>query len=299
MPKMFFAVNVRAGKKAIVPVLADVLSIFNSAGYEVTVYITQKAKELPSVIEKEAPFYDAVVCSGGDGTLNECVTGLLRCEKRPALGFLPAGTTNDVVTNLGLPKKITDAAKVIAAGYTQPMDVGKMNDRYFDYIAAFGNFIEASFATPREAKNAVGGFAYLFNFIRLLPTAKPIRVHAEFDGGVFDDNIIVGMASNGKVMAGIPLGKQIDASVNDGLTELIFIKTLKDMVSFQELLEDFAAGEVGENEAFFWRRVKNVKIQSELALPWTLDGEYGGTHKKVEITNIPSAIKIFVPEPRN
>ena len=296
MPKMFFAINVRAGKKAIVPALADILSIFNSAGFEVTVYITQKAKELPNVIEREASKYDAVVCSGGDGTLNEAVTGLLRLKKRPPIGFIPAGTSNDTVVNLGLPKKLTDAAKVIANGYSQPVDVGKMNDRYFNYIAAFGNFIEASFATPREAKNAVGNLAYLMNFIRLLPTAKPIKVRAEFDGGSFEGNIIVGMASNGKVMAGIPLGKQIDASVNDGLTELIFIKTLEDMISFQELLEDFAAGEVGENEAFFWKRVKHVKIESELALPWTLDGEYGGTHKKVEITNLPSAVRIFVPE---
>lgn len=299
MPKMFFAVNANAGRRAIVPALAEVISIFNAAGYEVTVYMTQKAGELPSVIEKRAGQYDTVVCSGGDGTLNEVVTGLMRCEKKPILGLIPAGTCNDMIANLGLPKKIIDAAHVIAKGYSQPMDIGRMNDRYFDYIAAFGDLIEASFATPREAKNAVGALAYIMNFIKVVPTAKTFHVRAEYDGGVFDDEILIGMASNGGVMAGIPLGRQLDASVNDGLTELILIKKPKDLLVFQGLLEDFVAGDVAENNVIFWRRVKKVTIECQPPMAWTLDGEYGGTHKKVTIENLRHAINIFVPEPKS
>lgn len=300
MKKMLFIVNTHAGRRRIVPALAEVISMFNAGGYETTVYITQKAGDVPGLVESEAYKYDAIVCSGGDGTLNETVRGIMHCEKRPTLGFIPAGTNNDAVGNLGLPKKIYDAAKVIVDGYSQPIDIGQFNDKYFDYIAAFGNFIEASFATPREAKNAVGGLAYVMSVLKLLPTVKPFKVRAEYDDGqVFEDEVLIGMASNGKYMASISLGEQLDASLNDGLMELIFIKKVKDVMSLQSLLESYAVGEAAENEGIFWRRVKKVKIETEEAMSWTLDGEYGGTYKTVNVVNHMHAVNIFVPQKNN
>ncbi len=297
---MLFIVNTHAGRRMIVPALAEVISMFNAGGYETTVYITQKAGDVPVLVESDAYKYDAIVCAGGDGTLNEAVRGLMHCEKRPPLGFIPAGTNNDAVANLGLPRKITDAAKVIVDGFYKPIDIGQFNDMYFDYIAAFGNLIEASFATPREAKNAVGGLAYVMSVLKLLPSVKPFRVRAEYDDGqVFDDDILIGMTSNGKYMASISLGEQLDASIDDGLMELIFIKKVKDVISLQNLLESYAVGEAAESDGIFWRRVRKVRIQTDEAMSWTLDGEYGGTYKTVNIINHMHAVNIFVPQNKN
>ena len=132
--------------------LYEIVDTMTKAGYEVTIYPTQRANDAREKVEREAAEYDMVVCSGGDGTLDETVAGLMNCGKRIPLGYIPAGSTNDFATSLGIPKEMEKAAKVAVNGEPFSCDVGWFNGSNFVYVAAFGLFTEVSYKTSQEWK---------------------------------------------------------------------------------------------------------------------------------------------------
>ena len=102
------------------------------------------------------------VCSGGDGTLNSVISGIMRLEKRPEIGYLPAGSTNDFARSLKIPANLTKAAQDVVSGKSYGVDIGKFGDeRYFVYIAAFGAFTEVSYSTPQDIKNVLGAIRHI------------------------------------------------------------------------------------------------------------------------------------------
>ena len=297
MKKMLLAVNAKAGTGKVVPVLSKVLDIFQDAGYRVSVYLTRK-DELPSVVTNEAQDYDAVVCIGGDGTLNETINGIMSvpASRRPTLGYIPAGTMNDITCTLGMPKKLMECAKVIAEGHSRPMDVNAFNDRYFDYIAAFGSFVDVSFATSREAKNNFGLMAYFWEVAKRVPKLRSYHVRVEYDDNVFEDDVMVGMVSNGTYSAGFAIGEQIEAQIDDGMAEIIMLKKPETLNDATSLINSYLSGELATSGGVFWARAKKIRITTSEPLPWTLDGEFGGEHTEVVCENIMHAVDIFAPQ---
>lgn len=296
MKKMLLAVNAKAGTGKVVPVLSEVIDLFQDAGYRVTVYLTRQG-ELPQVVSTEAQAYDAVVGIGGDGTLNELVNGIMALPApRPTIGYIPAGTMNDITSTLGMPKKLMECAKVIADGYSRPMDVNTFNDRYFDYIAAFGSFVDVSFATSREAKNNFGLMAYFWEVAKRVPKLRDYHVRVEYDGEVFEDDVMIGMVSNGTYSAGFAIGEQIEAQIDDGMAEIILLKKPEKLNDATSLINSYLAGELAGSNGVFWARAKKLRIITSEPLPWTLDGEYGGEHSDVVCENIMHAVNIFAPE---
>lgn len=295
MKKMLLAVNTKAGTGRIAPMLADVVSEFQDAGYRVTVYVTRK-DELPQVVSHEAENYDAVVCIGGDGTLNETINGIMQVENRPTLGYIPAGTMNDISSTLGIPKKVMDCARVITEGNIRPMDVNRFNDRYFDYIAAFGSFVDVSFATSREAKNSLGLMAYFWEVAKRVPKLRSYHVRVEYDGNVFEDEVMIGMVSNGTYSAGFAIGEQLNARIDDGMAEIIMLKKTSNLTDVTSLINSYLSGELATSGGVFWARAKKIKIITSEPLPWTLDGEYGGEHMEAECENLMHAVNIFAPD---
>jgi len=295
MKKMLLSVNMRAGTGKVPAHLPSILELFQDAGYRVTVYLTRRG-ELPQVIAHEAENFDAVVSIGGDGTLNETINGIMRCNTRPTLGYIPAGTMNDITSTLGMPKKMMECAKVITRGHVRPMDVNRFNDRYFDYIAAFGSFVDVSFATSREAKNSLGLMAYFWEVARRVPNIRSYRVRVEYDEEVFEDEVMIGMVSNGTYMAGFALGQQLDAQIDDGMAEVVMLKKPAKLVDAASLVNAYFSGELRNSGDVFWARAKNIKITTSEPVPWTLDGEFGGEHTVVECENLMHAVNIFAPE---
>lgn len=294
MKKMLLAVNTKAGLGKVAASLSQIVDCFQDQGYRVTVYQTRK-DELPKVISNEASDYDTVVCIGGDGTLNETINGLMNLETRPNLGYIPAGTMNDITSTLGMPKKMMECAKVIAEGNTRPMDINRFNDRYFDYIAAFGSFVDVSYATSREAKNSLGLMAYFWEVAKRVPKLRSYHVKVEYDGNVFEDEVMIGMVSNGTYMGGFALGEQFDARIDDGLAEVIMLKKPVNLNDTVSLVDSYLTGKLAASGGVFYARAKNIKITTSEPLPWTLDGEFGGEHFEVECENIKHAVNIFAP----
>lgn len=117
---------------------------------------------------------DLIVCSGGDGTLNEAISGMLSLEQSPLLGYIPSGSTNDFASSLKIPRDMYKAAKDIIGGYPFAVDIGRFcENRYFAYIAGFGAFTEVSYLTPQDKKNWLGRNAYMLEGVKSLAGLKP------------------------------------------------------------------------------------------------------------------------------
>ena len=203
--KMLFVYNPKAGKAKIKNKLADILDVFAASGFEVTVYPTRKKGDAVEIVAKRKPIYDLVVCSGGDGTLDEVVTGMTESSFRTPIGYIPAGSTNDFGGSLHLPKNMIEAAENVVRGKNFPCDVGAFNNDVFVYIEAFGIFTEVSYETDQEIKNALGHMAYVLEGMKRLPNVRPHHLKVTYDDKVIEDDFIFGMITNSVSVGGFKI----------------------------------------------------------------------------------------------
>lgn len=291
MKRLLFIVNPKAGKLQIKNSFLNITDLFTKAGYQVTVYPTQGHKDAENIVEREAGGYDLLVCAGGDGTLDEVVTGLMRSGKRVPLGYIPAGSTNDYGKSLGIPAENFSAASNIIKGSPFSCDIGMFNEDYFVYIAAFGAFTGVSYSTSQQTKNMVGHLAYLLEGAKSLPSIKSYHVKVEYDNHFLEDDYIFGMISNSISVGGFKSFRGNEVEFDDGLFEGLFIKRPKNPIELQAIIGALLMGDVNENYMHFFKAA-SVFVSSE-RMHWTLDGEYGGDHEQVRIRNIPKAIDII------
>ena len=295
--KMLFIYNPHAGKAAIANKLSDIIQMFCGAEYEVTVYATQGAKDACELVIERGEEYDYIVCSGGDGTLNEVTDGLMQLEKRPPCGYIPAGTVNDFATSLRIPKIMKRAAEVVVGGEFFSCDIGTFNDRHFTYIAAFGAFTEVSYETSQNRKNMLGRMAYVLEGAMSIPNIKAYHLRLEYDGKIIEDDFAFGMISNSFSIAGFKAFTGVrHVKLNDGLFEAAFIRMPKSALDLQATLNCIMAREADPQYVYFFRTSDLMVCCDEEEIPWTLDGESGGSCSKAHITNEKCAIRIAVPK---
>lgn len=222
--KMLFVYNPRAGKEKIRENLADILELFAERGYEMTVVPTQARDEARQVVRDRAKKYSLVVCSGGDGTLDEVVTGMIQSGFKTPLGYIPAGSTNDYGESLGLSKNMILAAKTAVDGKDFACDMGSFNDDVFVYIAAFGLFTDVSYETDQAVKNVLGHMAYVLEGMKRLSNIRSFPLKVTYDGKVIEDEFIFGMITNSRSVGGFKniTGKNVE--MDDGLFEVTLIK---------------------------------------------------------------------------
>lgn len=293
MKRMLFIVNPHSGKGVIKNSLTDIISIFNIGGYDTSVYITQgqgDAAKRAQVACGEG--FDVITCSGGDGTLNEVVNGIMQCENRVPIGYIPCGTQNDFATCLKIPKDREEAARHIVGGVPIALDIGRYNDKYFCYVAAFGAYTEVSYETPQVTKNLFGKVAYFLECLKRTFNIKSYRMTFEFDGKVITDEIVLGLISNSTSVGSFKIPGKV--SLTDGLFEVILIKTPKNPIELQSTITAFIKQDL-TSEYIYYFKTSKLKISSDIAVPWTLDGESGGVSMNTEITNERLAIKLILP----
>ena len=214
--KLLFIFNSHSGKGKIRNNLVEIIDIFVKAGYETTVYTTQSQGDAVNKACEEAGNYDRIVCSGGDGTLDEVVTGVMKSDFEVPVGYIPAGSTNDFGNSLGIDKDMIHAADIAANGYKFPCDIGKFNEDYFVYVAAFGIFTEVSYATDQGLKNMLGHTAYILEGAKQLWDIPSYRMQVEYDGNVLYDEFIYGMITNSMSVGGFKGIIPGNISLNDG-----------------------------------------------------------------------------------
>ena len=295
MKKMLFIYNANAGTGVLKPKLADVLDIFTKSGYAVTVYPTQKYHDAVEKIQKcKGPAgFDLIVCSGGDGTLDEVVTGMQMAGIKKPLGYIPAGTTNDFASSLSIPKDILEAADTAVNGVPFPCDVGSFNDDNFIYIAAFGLFTDVSYETKQSMKNILGHLAYVLEGAKRIFNIPSYKIRVTHDGEEIEDEFIYGMVTNSRSVGGFSGIIGTDVVFDDGEFEVTLIKTPKNPIELNELLGAIVMKQINPERMYSFRSGA-VRFESLEAIPWTLDGEFGGAHEEVIVRNNKQALQIMV-----
>lgn len=293
MKKLLFIYNLHAGKGMIQSKLAAVLDAL-SRHWEVTVHATQGVGDAAAVAKERAGEFDRIACSGGDGTLHEVVSGLMEVprECRPTVGYIPAGTTNDFAKNLSLPGALEQMAAVAAEGHPRPVDVGRFNDREFLYVAAFGAFTDIPYTTPQQFKHLFGHLAYLMGVLSRLGSIKPYSMTVEHDGKVELGQYCLGFVSNTTSIGGIQGNPAQPIALDDGLFEVMLVRQPKTIFQLQTILKALTNVESDEKGLVTCFRASQVRMISDQTLAWTLDGEYGGEHRVVEIQNCHQAVSI-------
>lgn len=293
MKKLLFIYNLHAGKGTLRGRLAPILDELTGE-WDVTVHPTRGPGDATQVARDRAGEFDRIVCSGGDGTLHEVVSGLMELPKeaRPTVGYIPAGTTNDFAKNLELPRTLEELAAVAAAGVPRPVDVGRFNHTDFLYVAAFGAFTDLAYDTPQQVKNLFGRLAYIMGSVTRLGTIQPHAMTVEYDGGSLTDSFCLGLVSNTLSVAGIKSTPAQPIALDDGLFEVMLVRQPQNILQLQSIMKALTNFSDDEEGLVTCLRTSRLKIRSEQDLAWTLDGEYGGDHREVEVTNCHQAVTI-------
>ena len=290
--KMLFIVNPCAGMRRVNRYMVEILDVFNRGGYEVVTYVTAQRGDCTQIARERAADMDLVVCAGGDGTFNELITGVLESGAQVPVGYIPCGSTNDFASSLHLPTNVVKAAKAIVEGIPQPLDVGRFGNRYFSYVASFGAFTRASYATPQSVKNALGHMAYLMEGIQELSQIRKEHVRIELEDRTIEGEYLFGAVSNSTSVGGILTldPKQVDMS--DGMFELLLVRMPKDLVELGECIVALQKQQYNCSVITFLTASK-VKITADPNMVWTLDGEREDGHGQVVAENLHHAIRLM------
>lgn len=292
MNRILLIMNPYSGQRRANRYLPEIISIFNTAGFEVVTYMTNGRGDGTRIVMEHGAQADRIVCIGGDGTLNECISGILKAGLDCPIGYIPAGTTNDFAASLHLPTGILAAAEAIVVGEPVVYDAGQFGDRYFSYVASFGAFTRASYATPQYVKNALGHMAYLLEGIQEISQIRKTHVRFELEDEVVEDDFIFGAISNSTSVGGILTLDPRQVDMCDGKFELMLVRMPRDPLELGECIHAIRTQHYNCDMMTF-RTVSGVRVVADSAMPWTLDGEREEGHSQVEVRNLHAAIRII------
>ena len=292
MKQLLLIINPGAGTKKAGKNLAAIISIFNCADYETRVYITQKHGDAIYAVKEFGPRMDLIVCCGGDGTLNETVTGIMEAKLDVKLGYIPAGSTNDFANSLKLSGDILTIAKQIVNGSEHQYDVGQFDDRYFTYVASFGAFTKASYATPSNIKNTLGHMAYILGGIQELSNIRAEHIRMELDGEVLEDDYLFGAVCNSTSLGGILTLDPSLVDMSDGKLELLLIRAPRDIQELHECIIALTTQKYNCGMITF-RSAGSIHVETREALTWSLDGERMDAPTIFQIDAIKKRIKLI------
>ncbi len=293
MKKLLILMNPCSGKKKANRVLAEIIDILNRGGFDVTAYMTAARGDATTVAAERAAEFDIILCIGGDGTFNEVISGLYSVGSKTPVAYIPAGSTNDFANSLKLSKDLLQAARDVVEGTPRPLDIGRFNDRYFSYIASFGAFTRASYATSQSLKNALGHFAYILSGVKEIASIRSKHLRLTLaDGTVFEDDYIFGAISNSTSVAGLLTLAPDLVDMNDGLFEILLIRKPKNPLELSDCVLALTTQDYN-TPMLTMASSARVEIEAPEDMDWTLDGERadGAAHCTVE--NVHSAVNVI------
>ncbi len=294
MKKALFIYNPNAGKGSIKAKVSDIVDELIKNGYMPTVYATQESMDAYRVVSTYKPKVDLVLCSGGDGTLDEVVKGMMDRKGKAPIGYIPAGSTNDFARSLGIPRDLTEATKVALTGKRFKCDIGMFNNEAFVYIAAFGLFTDVSYETSQEVKNMLGHMAYILEGAKRIYNVPAYDMSVYHDDEVKQGTFLFGMVTNSKSVGGFKGIIGDDIVMDDGLFEVTLIKKPSNILELQEIIGALLIRQMDSKHMISFQ-AKKVRFECEEIIAWTLDGEYGGEFHDVEIENRNKEFEIIIP----
>lgn len=296
MKKALVIINPRAGTQQANHVFVDIAAMFNRHGYAPTVMATEAHGDATRLASELGANYDMVVAIGGDGTFNEVVDGLLLSGIKIPVGYIPAGSTNDFGSSLGIPKNLLMAARDIVTGVPANLDIGKFNERYFSYVASFGAFTQTSYSAPQDMKNLLGHTAYILEGIRDIPSIRPQKLRLKNEVGIYGSEYIFGAICNSTSMGGIITLDPALVDMNDGKLEVLLIKSPKNILELTTIVSAITQGHFRDCPMMSFFSSRRVEIEADPDMPWTLDGEYQEGQEHIVIEAKQSAIQLILSE---
>ena len=290
MRNLMLVVNPFSGRGLSKSALGTIVSQLCEGGYRVTVYYAGE-EDPETLVFNNAKNHELVVCVGGDGTLSSVISGLLRSSVHIPVGYIPAGTSNDVASTLALSKNPSEAVKSIINGTPQALDIGLFSGRYFTYIAAFGAFTGVAYNTKQSAKRALGQLAYVLGGFAEVFSIKSRHIIMEYDAGIIEGDYIFGGVVNSKSVAGLVKIDSRHVNLADGLFEVVLVKQPIDLPNLIDTLGNIIT-QTYNSENVLMLHTSRAKFSFEEEVSWTIDGENGGLHKNVDIVNYHEAVNI-------
>lgn len=296
MPKkMLLLVNPISGKTRVKTELLGILKVFSNAGFSTEVHVTRCGQDATRKVMEDGARFDVIVACGGDGTLNEVVTGALRSRYEGDIGFLPCGTTNDLAASLEIPKNLEKAALLIAEGQAKEFDVGSFNRlRYFTYVACFGAFTEVAYSTDQKLKNVLGHAAYVHEAVTHLQELRSYRVKVDCDGVLYEDDFLFAACANALRLGGVMKLRRDQVELADGYHEVLLIRNPKNAADLAQLSRELLSGNF-ENKSILFFRGKKVSFDCDDQIPWCVDGEFAGKFDHAVVRNLHDRVRIFCP----
>ena len=271
MKKLLFIINPKAGLKKNKSYIDDAVNVFEDAGYKVGIKYTKKRLDGTYIAKEYSCKVDMVVCMGGDGTLNEVIAGMMEAQSKTPLGYIPAGSTNDFATSLGLKSDPKQAATFIMSNKSRPLDMGSFNGRQFVYTASAGIFTKTSYSTPQELKNRLGHFAYILHGVRELFHIRRLKLKIELEDKTYEGKYIFVAINNATKVGGIMKLDEDFVKFNDGVFELMLIEFPKGPAEFFKLVWQVL------NQKFTGKitleQIQSARITDCTDIDWSLDGE--------------------------
>lgn len=290
--RVLVLINPNSGKKNSKEYVLDALNMFSANNYQMEIYLSQKPMDVTRYIEENGERFDVVAVFGGDGTLNEATNGLMKLNHKPIISYFPTGTMNDFGTNFGLTNDMKQCANIACAGHIESFDVGKINSRYFNYVAGFGAFCNVSYETKQELKKQIGNMAYIIKALHEIPNLHPYHVKMNLDGKVFEKDLMFGLIINGNRVAGFEMVEQADNTFKDGLFDIILVEHTPNPLELYNYPLGVLHPEL--NMKYVERyQAKSIIIESQEKLAWTLDGEEGEETLVACVENISQALQIY------
>lgn len=290
--KVLVLINPNSGKKNSKESVLDALNVFSANNYQMEIYLSQKPMDVTRYIEENGERFDVVAVFGGDGTLNEATNGLMKLKHKPVISYFPTGTMNDFGTNFGLTNDMKQCANIACDGHIESFDVGKINSRYFNYVAGFGAFCNVSYETKQELKKQIGNLAYIIKALHEIPNLHPYHVKMNLDGKVFEKDLMFGLIINGNRVAGFEMVEQADNTFKDGLFDIILVEHTPNPLELYNYPLGVLHPEL--NMKYVERyQAKSIIIESQEKLAWTLDGEEGEETLVARVENISQALQIY------
>lgn len=294
MKKMLFILNPISGQKRAAKHLADIVSLYNRAGYEVTVYVTGEQGDATRMAEEKCNEVDLIVCCGGDGTYNETITGLQRAGSKVPVGYIPAGSTNDLATSLALSGNVMQAARDVLEGEPVAYDIGKFQDRYFSYVASFGAFTAVSYNTPQYIKNALGHTAYLLGSIQELSQIRKEHIRMVLDEErIVEDDFLFGAICNATSVGGVLTLDPNQVDMSDGLLEVLLVRAPKNLTELTECIQAVQSQNYGNCAMITFLSARKMEVFTNPDMVWTLDGEREDGHAHIHVENQHLAVNLM------
>ena len=291
--KLLCIVNPRAGRNKPHGPLFDALAVLSEAGYLVRIHQTAAPGDAAETAAREAKRYDLVIAVGGDGTLNEVISGLMQVENPPPLGYFPQGTTNDFASCLGISQDPVAAVRAVLQNRLRLLDAGRWNSRHFVYVASFGAFTRSSYAASQAAKNALGHFAYILEGMKDLSTLRPYRVGLNADGETLDGEYLFGAVCNTTSIGGLMKLDPEHVVLDDGRFEMLLVRSPKTPTDLQNLVLALLNQQY-DSKGLVFRHISSLQLETEEELPWSLDGEFAPSEPVVEIYNRKQALRMLL-----